>query len=129
MTSSTTHTFVRWCSLVVPSHWLLKCCVKRDVVQLPHDSLATVCNPAQLCHESLPRLDSDQTQVAFHDLVLSLDGEGGWAVYRGKRAAERDGDGDEASSYAEVAMSSSAPDKAGENLPVLCPKALGGTAA
>ena len=54
-------------------------------------------------------------QVAFHDLVLSLDGEGGWAVYRGKRAAERDGGGDDGSSYAEVAMSSSAPSETGGN--------------
>ena len=88
-------------------------------MQLPHDSLATPCNPARLCHELLPRLIYDQVQVAFHDLVLSLDGEGGWAVYRGKRAAERDGDGDDASSYAEVAMSSSAPSEAGERSPVL----------
>jgi hypothetical protein len=47
-------------------------------------------------------------QVAFHDLVLSLDGEGGWAVYRGKRAAERDGNDTDAA-YADVAASSSNP--------------------
>ena len=46
--------------------------------------------------------------MAFHDLVLSLDGEGGWAVYRGKRAAERDGD-DTDDAYADVAASSSSP--------------------
>ena len=47
--------------------------------------------------------------------MLSLDGEGGWAVYRGKRAAERNGE-DDASSYAEVAMSSSAPSDGGQEL-------------
>ena len=46
--------------------------------------------------------------MAFHDLVLSLDGEGGWAVYRGTRAGQRDGDANDAS-YADVAASSSSP--------------------
>ena len=42
-------------------------------------------------------------QVAFHDLVLSLDGEGGWAVYPGKRAQ----DAGEESSNLEMASSGS----------------------
>ena len=80
----------------------------------PAPCFSNVCN----CHEgaAIPRACTCLLQVAFHDLVLSLDGEGGWAVYRGKRAAERDGEGDDASSYADVAMSSSAPSGEGEQL-------------
>lgn len=48
-------------------------------------------------------------QVAFHDLVLSLDGEGGWAVYPGKRGEQEEGspEGEDEGEALQLASSSS----------------------